>query len=64
MAKDRIHGAVKNALIEDGWQITHDPYPLQYEDVSVEIDLAAQKLFDAEKEDQKIAVSISNVRRL
>jgi hypothetical protein len=28
-AKDRIHHAVKNALIKDGWTITHDPYRLE-----------------------------------
>jgi hypothetical protein len=25
-ARDRYHGAVKNALIQEGWTITHDPY--------------------------------------
>ena len=60
MARDKIHTAVKNALIHDGWQITHDPYPLKYEDVSVEVDLAAQKLFAAEKDEQKIAVEIKS----
>ncbi len=60
MARDKIHEAVKNALIRDGWQITHDPYPLQYEDVSVQIDLAAQKLLAAERGDHKIAVEIKS----
>ena len=60
MARDKIHGAVKNALIKDGWQITHDPYTLKYEDVTVYVDLAAQKLFAAEKDGRKIAVEIKS----
>lgn len=26
--KDRIHEAVKNALVKDGWTITDDPFRL------------------------------------
>jgi hypothetical protein len=29
MARDKIHNAVKNALIKGGWTITADPYQLQ-----------------------------------
>jgi XisH protein len=29
MARDLIHNIVKNALINDGWNITHDPYPVK-----------------------------------
>ncbi|NET74407.1 MAG: hypothetical protein F6K62_26905 [Sphaerospermopsis sp. SIO1G2] len=60
MARDKIHDSIKNALIHDGWHITHDPYLLKYEDVSVEVDLAAEKLFAAEKDEQKIAVEIKS----
>ena len=60
MARDKIHEAVKNALIRDGWQITHDPYPLQYEDVSLQVDLAGQKLLAAERDEHKIAVEIKS----
>jgi hypothetical protein len=31
-AMDVIHGAVKAALIKDGWTITADPYVIQYLD--------------------------------
>jgi hypothetical protein len=31
-AKDIYHDAVKNALIEDGWTITADPYKIKYKD--------------------------------
>ena len=42
-AKDVYHEAVKNALIKDGWTITADPYPLEYEDVELYPDLAVEK---------------------
>ena len=29
MAKDLYHNVVKNALINEGWTVTHDPYPLK-----------------------------------
>ena len=28
--KDTFHNVVKNALIKDGWTITHDPYTLEF----------------------------------
>jgi hypothetical protein len=37
--KDRIHEAVKNALIKDGWTITDDPFRIHYEDADVYADL-------------------------
>ena len=29
MAKDVFHQQVKNALIKDGWKITHDPLTIR-----------------------------------
>ena len=59
MAKDIIHDAVKNALIKDGWQITHDPFRMEYEEIEVFADLAAERSpIVAEKEGQKIVVEI------
>ncbi|MBR8827130.1 MAG: xisH family protein [Gomphosphaeria aponina SAG 52.96 = DSM 107014] len=36
-AKDIYHNNVKNALIKDGWNITHDPLRLEWgaKDISV-----------------------------
>ncbi|MEL7508697.1 MAG: element excision factor XisH family protein [Cyanobacteria bacterium J06554_1] len=31
MARDVFHQQVKNALIKDGWHITHDPLPNSYQ---------------------------------
>ena len=59
MAKDIIHDAVKNALIKDGWQITHDPFRIEYEELEVFADLAAEHSpIIALKDQQKIIVEI------
>ncbi len=29
-ARDRFHSQVRNALIQDGWTITHDPLRLRW----------------------------------
>jgi XisH protein len=33
MAKDFYHTIVKNALLKDGWRVTHDPYKIKIEDI-------------------------------
>lgn len=60
MAKDLFHQAVKQALIKDGWTITSDPLIIRIERVKLEIDLGAEKVFAAEKDEQKIAVEIKS----
>lgn len=59
-AKDRFHDAVKQALLKDSWVITADPLILKIDKVKFEVDLAAEKLFAAEKAGQKIAVEIKS----
>jgi hypothetical protein len=60
MAKDKIHYFVKEALIKNGWKITHDPYYLKVLDVEQEIDLGAEGIVAAEYEGKKIAVEIKS----
>jgi hypothetical protein len=61
MAKDIYHEHVKEALIKDGWTITHDPYYLDVgNDSPVEIDLGAEKLISAERGTEKIVVEIKS----
>jgi hypothetical protein len=61
MARDIYHEHVKEALIKDGWTITHDPYYLDVgNDSPVEIDLGAQKLMSAERGTEKIVVEIKS----
>src|SRR5262249_30744612 len=56
-AKDKYHNAVKNALIKDGWTITHDPYRLVVAQRDVYMDLGAEHLA-AEKGLEEIVVEI------
>ncbi len=58
MARDLIHNIVKNALINDGWKITHDPYPVKVGGFEMEIDLGAENLVAAEREGEKIAIEV------
>jgi XisH protein len=61
MAKDVFHQQVKNALIKDGWNITHDPLMIRIsEAVKLQIDLAAESAIAAERNAEKIAVEIKS----
>lgn len=57
-AKDTYHNAVKNALVKDGWTITHDPYTLAFGRKDVYVDLGCQRILAAERGLEKIAVEI------
>jgi hypothetical protein len=59
-AKDIYHDNVCNALIKDGWTITDDPLVLSLGTRSVYIDLGAEKLIAAERDNQKIAIEIKS----
>lgn len=56
--RDRHHRVVRNALIADGWSITHDPYPIKLEARQGFIDLGAEMPLAAERGGIKIAVEI------
>lgn len=57
-AKDIYHYEVKNALLKDGWNVTDDPYTLEYKGLRLYADLGAEKLLVAEKAQNKIVVEI------
>ncbi|MCB1194419.1 MAG: XisH family protein [Leptospiraceae bacterium] len=60
-AKDIYHDLVKNALIKEGWVITHDPYYIKYEqDFRMYIDLGAEKVIAAIRDNKKIAIEIKS----
>lgn len=59
-ARDIYHSIFKNALIKDGWTVTHDPLKLQWGKKDLYVDLGAEKLIAAEKENQKIAVEVKS----
>lgn len=55
---DLYHEPVKQALLKDGWVITHDPFTLEYKELRVQADLGAEKALAAEKAGRKIAVEV------
>lgn len=63
-AKDIYHNTVKNALIKDGWKITHDPLHIRLiRGKNLFVDLGAERLLTAERETQKIAVEVKSFTR-
>ncbi|MCU0493898.1 MAG: fatty-acid synthase [Chloroflexaceae bacterium] len=58
--RDSYHASVKQALIKDGWTITHDPYILDLPDETLFVDLAAEQIFAAEQGACKIAVEVKS----
>jgi len=59
-AKDIYHHIVKQALINDGWTITHDPFHLRYGGFDFFIDFGAEDLLGASKDDRQIAVEVKS----
>jgi hypothetical protein len=59
-ARDIYHRQVINALIKDGWTITHDPLKLEIGSKDLFVDLGAEQLIAAEREQRKIAVEIKS----
>ena len=59
-ARDIFHDAVKNALIKDGWTITHDPLRLKWGNNPFYVDLGAEQLLTANKGNRKIAVEVKS----
>ena len=61
--KDIFHNLVKDALTQDGWNISHDPLYLSIGNLNIQIDLGAECLIGAEKDNQKIAVEVKSFLR-
>lgn len=59
-AKDLYHDAVKAALIKDNWAILADPFRIQYKDIDLYADLAAERPIAVERAGQKIVVEIKS----
>jgi hypothetical protein len=51
---------VRHGLEKDQWRISNDPLELEWEEVKVKIDLAAERLIAAERGEEKIAVEIKS----
>ena len=59
-AKDIYHEPFKRALSKAGWKVTHDPLVLPWGRTEVKIDLGAEQLIAAEREDLRIAIEIKS----
>jgi XisH protein len=69
--RDKIHYAIRQALIKEGWEITDDPYVISYGERFLFIDLAASadsltdgsgRFIGARRDNSKIAVEIKDFR--
>ena len=58
--RDIYHDTVKRALEKDGWQITHDPFPLVVGNKRLSVDLGAERLISAEKGTDRIVIEIKS----
>jgi hypothetical protein len=61
-AKDIFHDAVKCALEKEGWLITNDPLFVRFGGLDMYIDLGAEKVLAAERNQEKIAVEVKRRR--
>jgi hypothetical protein len=59
-ARDTYHAHVVDALVRDGWAITHDPLAIRIGTKDVFIDLGAERFLAAEKGERKIAVEVKS----
>ena len=57
-ARDRFHAVVRIALEKEQWNITDDPLRIDIGGTKFEIDLGAEQLLAAERDQEKIAVEI------
>ena len=51
---------VKSALEKEGWNITDDPLFLRFSGLELFIDLGAERIIAAQKDEEKIAVEIKS----
>ncbi|MCO6479332.1 MAG: hypothetical protein J5I94_22045 [Phaeodactylibacter sp.] len=56
--RDQIHFAVRAALEKEGWIITDDPLRIPTGGTVIKMDIGAERLFAAEKGEEKIAVFV------
>lgn len=60
LARDLYHDSVKKALVKDGWRITHDPLRLTWGKKDMYVDLGAERLMAAQKDNELIAVEVKS----
>lgn len=63
MARDIFHDLVRVGLEREGPTITDDPYRLELDPVNFPIDLAAERIIAAQRDNEKIAVEMKSFLR-
>jgi hypothetical protein len=58
MARDKTHLFFRETLENYGWNVTDDPLYVKMGTIPIHIDLGAEKIIEAEKGTEKIAVEI------
>jgi len=59
--KDIYHDQFIKALVSDGWTITHDPYYIRVDGISLYIDIGAEKnTFSEQETSRKIGAEVKN----
>ena len=59
-AEDKIHNAVRNALIKDGWTIMDEPFTIEYESDRFYADICAFREEDADAARRVIVVEVKS----
>jgi hypothetical protein len=59
-AKDIYHNHVINALVKDGWTVTDDPLTITIGRKDLQVDLGAERIVGAERNNERIAVEVKS----
>lgn len=59
-AKDIFHDSVKRALEKESWAITEEQFLIRSGGVEIYIDIGAEKIIAAERNNEKIAVEVKS----
>lgn len=57
-ARDMHHDLVRHLLEEERWTITHDPLRVFWEGKSLFVDLGAERMLAAQRNNERIAVEV------
>lgn len=60
--RDYYHNLIRDALENEGWTITHDPYYFETDPI-LSTDIGAERTIAAQRENEKIAVEIKSFLR-
>lgn len=58
--RDVIHNQVREALVNDGWNIVADPYRIVFKDTTLEADIKADKLLVVTRDKKSIVIEVKS----